>query len=94
MGAHVRIGQPRVEGEDRHLDAEAGEHPTEDQELRAESDVAGGDPFGETADREGLAPVRKNTARKLTIISAEPNNVNRKNLMAAHKAARRPTRRS
>ena len=30
------------------------------------------------------APVRKKSARKLTIIRAEPNSVNRKNLIAAY----------
>ena len=36
----VGVGQPRVEREHRHLDAEADEHAAEDQELRAVGDAA------------------------------------------------------
>ena len=55
-GLGVGIGQPGVEGEHRHLDAEAEEHAAEDQHLGAQRDVAGGDLLGQGLEVEGLGP--------------------------------------
>ena len=56
----VGVGQPGVEREHRHLDAEAHEHAAEDQHLRAEGQRAGqvpvGDALGDVGHREALAP--------------------------------------
>ena len=52
---------------------------------------------GRVADQLGMSnvlPALKYRARKLRIISAEPNSVNRKNLIDAYCGSRRPRRRS
>ena len=50
----VGVGQPGVEGEHRHLDAEAHEHAAEDQPLGLARDLALGDLVRELDHVEGL----------------------------------------
>ena len=81
----VRVGQPRVEREHRHLDREAEEQPGEQQHLRAVRRCRRRCRFESTTHVEGLRPSTGRTAPGSdSSIIAEPNSVNRKNLIDAY----------
>ena len=78
----VRVRQPGVEREHRHLDREAEEHARR-RSAGAWSPRGSRRPSAR-ARGSGTSPARKNSARKLSSINAEPNSVNRKNLIDAY----------
>ena len=86
----VGVGQPGVEREHRHLDAEAHEHAAEDQHRGAVGRGRRRAQAASAADVEGVAwpagvlATGSTAPGSDTIISAEPNSVKRKNLIEAY----------